>query len=542
MEWVLQRAAELQQLPQNLVVAAVVLFGFVWLLHTVLILVGGEQLEQRIAGFRGNVFDNYRTRLTRRLDGFARWVGDDHPQGPLYFSGASFMVCFGLASFYPLLFLAFSWALLGGSGSFEGFQLFKSDATQVQRFLMLALMVGPSIAGGVLRYLQYSPMVSYLIVSAITVTVAVAVHVAGAGTVVAAGAGAIAVVFSVGFGFIVASTLYFTGAVTGALTGVAAFIVVVTLAVTGAVASAFGFNFAGAFDVTFAGALVVASIFMIFVFFIVVAADRRRQGWVAVVVIAFLLCVPALSIAFASGANWINELDAATKTLVTGSAPIVLFLALLPAINAPFDWMSLAITRFVLRVLAGTSEKVLWWWENPLTQVFVQPAVIFINFLLAATLAFMIVVATAGGMSLFNWVHEFAGGHRIIDVPAIIEQVRANPWDERWWWLYATMFWTLVPTLLHYLSFTGTLAALILKGGAASLANTMEAAYKETDFFGAFVASFWISTRVFMPAVLALFFVFQSMPSIFEFFGFGPERLGDELFQWAMWAVFLFQQ
>jgi hypothetical protein len=120
------------------------------------------------------------------------------------------------------------------------------------------------------------------------------------------------------------------------------------------------------------------------------------------------------------------------------AGPLLLFLALLTLINAPFDWFSVGLTRALLRrglELGG-------WWPYLLAIVDAVLAVGIIA-LLALT---MVVSAQA-----FDHLAEHGGGpdKRIMPLAPFFNGIEANPGVPEYWWVYALLLSTMIPSLLN---------------------------------------------------------------------------------------------
>jgi len=122
---------------------------------------------------------------------------------------------------------------------------------------------------------------------------------------------------------------------------------------------------------------------------------------------------------------------------------LLLFLALLPLANAPLDWASLGLTRWLLRLgrVKGTA-----FWEAAMSVVDVFGA-----------LVIMVVLAgvTAAVVSLANTV----GPGPVLPLGPLFEGLRNNPADAPNLWIYLMLFSTLLPTAVHL---TAALAALVV--------------------------------------------------------------------------------
>jgi hypothetical protein len=117
-------------------------------------------------------------------------------------------------------------------------------------------------------------------------------------------------------------------------------------------------------------------------------------------------------------------------------APNLLFLGLLTLFNTPFDWASLGLTRALLRrglELGG-------WWPYALG-------------LVDAALAALIIVALALtmviGVQAFDGLAEHAGGAPVLPLDALFDRIAAHPSAPEYWWLYALLLSTMIPSLVN---------------------------------------------------------------------------------------------
>ncbi len=124
-----------------------------------------------------------------------------------------------------------------------------------------------------------------------------------------------------------------------------------------------------------------------------------------------------------------------------GAAPpmFIVFFALLPLANAPLDWLSLGLTRGLLRyglAIGGT-------WRIA--------AVSLVDIVLAAALMFPLAAITAAAVCLANWSAVSGGGEPVLPVVPLLDAVRNAPDDPKFYWIYLMLFSTLVPSLIHIL-------------------------------------------------------------------------------------------
>jgi hypothetical protein len=219
--------------------------------------------------------------------------------------------------------------------------------------------------------------------------------------------------------------------------GVAAFAVVVAIA-AGGVPAAVVTDVAGAVVVAFAVAFTLAvAVFGPFTVFGAMAIagavgwasktaiTRRWQGpflsfLVAVMIATCLMSARLLSSFYHWG--------------VTG--PLVLFLGLLTLLNAPFDWASLGLTRALLRrglELGG-------WWPYALALVDAGIAAVVI-----AALALTMVV----GVQAFDALAVHSGGKPVLPLNALFTGIAEHPTAPEYWWLYALLLSTMIPSLVN---------------------------------------------------------------------------------------------
>lgn len=120
------------------------------------------------------------------------------------------------------------------------------------------------------------------------------------------------------------------------------------------------------------------------------------------------------------------------------SGPLLLFLGLLTFLNAPFDWASLGLTRALLR---RGLERGGWW---PFLYGLVDAALAAV---IIATLALTMVL----GVQAFDDLAAHGGGEakRILPLVPFFEGIAKNPSAPEYWWVYALLFSTMIPSLLN---------------------------------------------------------------------------------------------
>jgi len=130
------------------------------------------------------------------------------------------------------------------------------------------------------------------------------------------------------------------------------------------------------------------------------------------------------------------RLFAPLETWKISAGPMVLFLGLLTLLNAPFDWVSLGLTRALLRrglELGG-------WWPYALALVDAGLAAVVI-----AALALTMVV----GVQAFDGLAVHGGGTPILPLEPLFNGIGSHPSSPEYWWLYALLLSTMIPSLVN---------------------------------------------------------------------------------------------
>ena len=147
-------------------------------------------------------------------------------------------------------------------------------------------------------------------------------------------------------------------------------------------------------------------------------AQRSRYGLSAYfILISFL--VAALSF-----------IIPAASPLPHASHALVLLAALLPLLNAMFDFFSIGLTRWLLRRGANTGGRGALFWA--------------LADLAAAAVLFALLGVTL--ITYVEWLNERMLAP-LVDFAALFADIRGEP--RAYWWLYVTIFTTLLPTLAH---------------------------------------------------------------------------------------------
>jgi hypothetical protein len=156
-----------------------------------------------------------------------------------------------------------------------------------------------------------------------------------------------------------------------------------------------------------------------------IATRKQRQG------VFISLYLFAMLILCSSAARWW-----AYPKVWTGNGPLLLFLGLLPLINAQFDWASLGVTRALLRrglELGG-------WWPYFLALA---------DALAAAVAVALLAIAMVVGVQMFD---DLAARYGLGGVPSLhklFDGIAAQPTAPEYWWVYALLLSTMFPSLLN---------------------------------------------------------------------------------------------
>ena len=116
--------------------------------------------------------------------------------------------------------------------------------------------------------------------------------------------------------------------------------------------------------------------------------------------------------------------------------PLLLFLGLLTLLNAPFDWASLGLTRALLRrglELGG-------WCPYELALV---------DAALAAVIIAALALAMVVGVQAFDALAVHGGGASVLPLDPLFTGIAANPTAPEYWWLYALLLSTMIPSLIN---------------------------------------------------------------------------------------------
>ncbi len=119
--------------------------------------------------------------------------------------------------------------------------------------------------------------------------------------------------------------------------------------------------------------------------------------------------------------------------------PLLLYLGLFTLVNAPFDWLSLGLTRLLLRY--GIEKGGYW-----------PYALAVVDAIVASLLITILALAMAWSNDLFNFLAEQGGGEQARVLPSssfYLGMLERDPAAPEFWWLYATLFSTMIPSVIN---------------------------------------------------------------------------------------------
>jgi hypothetical protein len=379
----------------------------------------GPDRDRLIRSLRlgGDLRRHYVFWVTRALNRVDRFLGDadkadcslpspfGNRQAKPYWTGWSFDVCALIALVYPIMSMIATW-------------LWTADGGELGAVLGLP-------TGAALRDRVISAVLIVWIVFAVWKLVrsdgwqrAVWFVAAGADAVVAT-----TTTTTTAYVFTFAGAFAFAAAVSGAISGAISGAVAVAVAVAFSFDVTFSVAVHGPFIITCANAVGVIGIGVAWL--AERAARRRRMGFF------WLLAWPAIFAAIYVGL-WADTAASEPQDLKL----LLVMFGLVPLLNVPLDWASIGFTRALLR--RGCERGA----PSPLLLGLLDFAVGLV--LLAILGAFMVVALHAADSLIVR-----AGGVVLIDVPMRLYRIVAAPAGPGNWWIYLTVFSTLIPSAMN---------------------------------------------------------------------------------------------
>src|SRR5258708_1601284 len=406
---------------------------------------GYDQLRESLSG--GNMASRlYADWLTKFLDAVDRFLGDAGMADRTLFPGTfglkkpvplwtahAFDRCLLLALIYPIATIFTMWAVSGHVGPAETALDLHRDLSAWQRGVLVAFV-------GLVGYAcwrasgsrGWKSQVWGVVAVAFGVAFAVAKAFAGVGSfavaVSIAGAVAVAVARVVSAAIARAGAISGAGAVAGAvaLTGVFSVVFANVFSAAGTFSVAEAFSVPGAAAVAFAGAFAGA----VGVTVAILNDVSFKERWQGIFLSLYLLC---MIVCCFGAADLLSSLES-----WRAAGPVLLFLGLLTLINAPFDWASLGLTRALLRrglELGG-------WWPYFLALA---------DALLAAWIIALLALTMVISVQTFDHLAQHGGGSdaRVLPLDALFNGIIAHPSAPEYWWVYALLLSTMIPSLIN---------------------------------------------------------------------------------------------
>ena len=415
--------------------------------------------------------------LTKFLDAVDRFFGDAgmahrtlfprafglKAPAPLW-TAAAFDRCLLLSLLYPILVILFIWTVSGHSGPAENSLGLGPDRSGLQRGIVVGL--GSTILLPLWLAIRawkkqtpWSFLAAFLAYVACNTIIFAISHFADlssdGGVFGVVGAFAVPAVFLLA----VAPNSAGVASVSGTMVGTLAF------ASTFVLARMFGHIIWGMGAKIF-GTSVVSTAFTVGVVVFTLAAflggafaaiafngaatTRRRQG-------LFLLVFLFLMVLISFG-----EATVLSSMLIwRAMGPAALFLGLLTLINAPFDWASIGLTRALLRrglELGG-------WWPYFLALA---------DAFLAAVFIAILALTTVLSVQAFDHLVTQGGAPSILHVKDLIDGIESHPEAPEYWWIYALLLSTMIPSLIN-LVIGGTALMRTVPGLPSLLLNKIPA-------------------------------------------------------------------
>ncbi len=350
---------------------------------------------------------------------------------PLW-TGAAFDRCLSLALIYPIVSIVLIWAISGHAGPAEAAIGLTANAPAWRRSL-LVISIGTLVISSPWYKWPYSPR-TLLYLPILILPYVILTNIPNGGVVLA-----ITVAFA--FVFIVIRTVGFIRNSSGVgpfigMTVLAAvyFGIIVFAGIDAGMVALIGDVPPG--NVVSLAALVgfaamvfpaLAAAYALYYLPDIPAVGQHHVAFVSV------FCFTMAAVIICS-ARWLPSLS----TWET-SGPVLLFLGLLTTLNAPFNWLSVGLTR---ALLSRRGVELGGWWPYTLAT-------------LDAALALVILVLLAGamvvGVQTFDLAEFHGGAPPTLPLDPLLDQIATHPGDPVNWWLYALLLCTLMPSLTNLL-------------------------------------------------------------------------------------------
>ncbi len=382
-----------------------------------------------------------------------------------YWTGWSFDVCALIAVAYPLTSLFLTWVLTGEAGELGNRLGLREGHVAGWRWTVVAAMGWMVFAlWRAKRTSGWRAMVWLIGAGAGSCAVAIGGAIAGVVALAVFVAGAIAGVFVV------------AGAVTVGAAGAIAVVFSVASAIAIAVASTR--TGTGILFVLGVGACVAVAVAASVAWVARKANVKRCFG-------TFYLCFGPAAVLVCYLGVWVDiRLGVSTDSVL-----ILIILGLIPLVNIPFDWLSIGATRALLR--RGCEPGA----PAPLWLALID---VVIGLVLMALLAAALIIA----LQAVDWMAETAGRSPLIDIPQRLKRIHDAPLDPENWWIYLTLFSTMIPSMLNAIVGMCSLTTWFLPKARARLIRKIEH-LKPDDHSVRHSAAYGLAAPVFLGTFLA---------------------------------------
>ncbi len=267
--------------------------------------------------------------------------------------------------------------------------------------------------------------------------------------------------------------VFFTGAF--AVAFAISFVITYAVVFLGALSFALGFSLAGdiagAFAIAIAIAVVIIAAIVVIIAIGVLEAEHYIYIAFTILMFSIFLMIPLFSNSDESG-------------------PLLLFFGILIFVNAPFDWLTVGVTRWLLRL--GLEKKGLW-------PIFLAIG----DFIAALIFIFLLAVVTLLSVQLFGAMEILGVAGRATLATDDILMGMNNPAqrsNSQYFWIYAMLFSTMIPSLLNI-----AIGAFALMRGAGPLnrwvVDGMKNGFTGRGHFG---AACWLGVQLPLGVLLGL--------------------------------------
>jgi hypothetical protein len=204
-----------------------------------------------------------------------------------------------------------------------------------------------------------------------------------------------------------------------------------------------------------------------------------------------------------------------------GARALLLFGGLLALINAPFDWISLTLTRWLLRRgldLGG-------WWPLALALGDVSLSVGIISLLALSMLI---------GVQAYNEIASLGGNSEVLAIDLLLIRIAVDPSAPENYWIYFTLLTTMIPSVLN-LAIAGFSLARGVPGVSQYMLARMPSGHPVPGIHRGWIALI-LTTQKAIGVFLAIFV--QGLAAYLLLFVV-PPLIGPNLLQLSLYVVHL---